>query len=83
MKDIEAKAIMSALERIKDNYKLYYEMVTQNYLKSSGVTEASRLRQEMYMYQHYCEAIQQSIDAIKPFIKRFSQNEEEQEDENN
>lgn len=84
MKDIEAKEIISALKTLKASYRNNYAIVADRIKKSSSSASTMyRLHKEMDKFKYYCEAIQQSIDAIKPFIEKFLPNEEQQKDENN
>lgn len=76
MKDIEARGIISALETLKASYKSNYDIVADEFEKSLNANTMSRLHKEMDKFKYYCEAIQQSIDAIKPFIEKFLSNEE-------
>lgn len=65
MKDIEAKGIISALETLKASYRNNYDIVADKFEKSSSASTMYRLHKEMNRFKCYCEAIQQSIDAIK------------------
>lgn len=76
MKDIEAREIISALETLKAFYKNNYDIVADEFEKSPSASVMARLHKEMDSFKYYCEAIQQSIDAIKPFIEKFLSNEE-------
>lgn len=86
MKDTEAKTIISTLESLKAYYKNKYDTVAEEFEKSLNADTMYRLHKEMEKFEYYCEAIQQSIDAIKPFIEtceKFLSIEDYQENENN
>ena len=76
MKNIEAREIRSTLEALKASYKNNYDIVADKFEKSSNADTMYRLHKEMDRFKHYCEAIQQSIDAIEPFIEKILLNEE-------
>lgn len=76
MKDIEAREIISTLETLKASYKNNYDIVADKFEKNPNADTMARLHKEMDRFKYYCEAIQQSIDAIKPFIEKFLPNEE-------
>ena len=76
MKDIEAKVIISTLETLKASYKNNYDIIADKFEKSSNADTMYKLHKEMDKFKYYCEAIQQSIDAIKPLIKKFLSSEE-------
>lgn len=76
MNDIEAKRIISTLETLKASYKNNYDIVADKFEKSSNADTMYRLHKEMNRFKYYCEAIQQSIDAIKLSIEKFLLKEE-------
>lgn len=76
MNDIEAKGIISTLETLKASYKNKYAIVADKFEKSSNADTMYKLHKEMDKFKYYCEAIQQSIDVIKPFIDKFLSEEE-------
>lgn len=76
MNDIEAKGIISTLETLKVSYKNKYAIVANKFEKSSNADTMYKLHKEMDRFKYYCEAIQQSIDAIKPLIKKFLSSKE-------
>lgn len=76
MNDIEAKGIISTLETLKASYKNNYDTIADKFEKSSNADTMYKLHKEMDKFKCYCEAIQQSIDVIKPLIKKFLSSEE-------
>lgn len=76
MNDIEAKGLISTLETLKASYKNKYDIIADKFEKSFNADTMYKLHKEMDKFKYYCEAIQQSIDVIKPFIDKFLSEEE-------